>query len=257
MKQFHTMPFRVLSTLLLVATLHAFQTDAADKPAPEPPKEVSEASVNAAWQRRIAEYTADNLPLDEVVKYLQDRFPELNFHLKVQQAPDAAERVDLPAVSVRINRLRNVTLAEFLEVLELATDSPIQITGKPGDRLVVFDSKTSASTKPANLETRVFSLAKYLENRTHEEESVALAMLEDVLAEAGKMYAEASRSGSFNPRLNIHRGTKLLIVVGRPDELAVVEQIVRELQNPGGSHTVGSAPAGQPKAPAASGIRKM
>lgn len=249
MKRCSKTSHRLLASLLLAMAPPSFPASGADKPADATPRPVSEVSVNEAWQRIIPEYTADNLPLGEIVKDLQNRFPELNFHLKVQRVPDTGERIDLGNIAVRISRLRNVTLAEFLKVLELSTEIPIQITGKPGDRLIVFDSGTVQQAKSNHIETRVFSLAKYLENRTPEEQAKALAVLENVIAEAGKMYAEASQSGGFNPRLNIHRGTKLLIVVGRPEELALVEHIVRELQSPEDSRRVAPAPDGQPRSP--------
>jgi len=248
MKHFYTIPFRFLSVIALALSLQSFHTFAADNPKTIPPKEVSDAAVQAAWQRRLPEYNSDNLPLGEVVMYLQQQFPEINFHLKAQHSSSGADPIDLQATSVRINRLRVVTLTEFLQVLELATERAIQITGKPGDRLVVFDSKiVEPPSRPVPIETRVFSLVKYLENRPPEDEARALALLDDVLAESGKMYAQASLNGHFNPRLNVHRGTKLLIVVGRPDELQLVEQIVTGLQGPATPRNVSSTVESEPK----------
>ena len=219
--------------LLLLAT--SYDLSAADAPQPKETakKTVAEPNVSAAWLRRIPEVTSDNLPLGEIIQLLRRDFPELNFLIKQQSETD----VDVSSISVKMT-LRAVTLEEILKALELAADRPIQITRSPEDRLVIFENKpgpvaVDATGLPiqSHVSTRVFNISRYLESRTDKEIATAMQEVQDVLQTVGRMYAETHQGNwKFNPRLNIHRGTKLLIAVGRPDELAVVEQVVMELQ---------------------------
>jgi hypothetical protein len=234
MKNWNTILNWSLVALALVTTHHL---RAADKPAPKEAtaRTVAEPDVAAAWQRRIPDLISDNLPLGEIINQLRQRFPEINFLVKQQSDSDA----DVNGVSVKMV-LRAVTLQEILKALELASGRPIQITGGPDGRLVVFESKRAALAVDANglpvqpdpVTSRVFSISRYLENRSEKEADVALRQLDEVIATTSRMLTDASNSQRrFKPILNFHRNTKLLIAVGRPDELEVIEQVVRELQS--------------------------
>jgi hypothetical protein len=197
------------------------------------PKQVAEPNASAAWQRRIPEIVLDNLPLGEVIKELRQRFPEINFLIKQQTETD----IDVAATTINMS-VRAVTLQEFLKALEIAAQRPIQITGGPDDRMVVFESKAAAAAvdaaglplKPV-IQTRVFNIGSYLA-RSGKEEKEALAELDDVLRLTGGLFTEANPSARpFKPRLHIHRGTKLLIAVGSTEELNVIQQVVNSLDN--------------------------
>jgi hypothetical protein len=207
----------------------------ADKP-PESkeaaPRNVAAPDANAAWQRRLPELTSDNLPLGEIIRILRDRFPEINFVIKRQTDTDGY----VSGASIGMV-LRSVTLPEILKAIELGSDRSIQITGGPGgqdDRLVVFEKKPFDPSVPADapVVTRVYNVSKYLAYRSDKEAAAALKEIEDVVRMAGRMTVEASYgSRTFQPSLSIHPGTKLLIAVGRPDELIVIEQVIKELHN--------------------------
>jgi hypothetical protein len=218
--------------LFLAAASHV---PAADKPeaAKTPPKNVAAPDANAAWQRRLPELISDNLPLGEIIDKLRRDFPEINFVIKRQT--DADGYVSSASIFMV---LRSVTLPEILKAIELASDRPIQITGGPGgqdDRLVIFEKKPydpSGMPTDSPVVTRVYNVSKYLTNRSDKEAAAALKEIEDVVRMAGRMTVETSNGArTFQPNLSIHPGTKLLIAVGRPDELMVIEQVIKELHN--------------------------
>lgn len=236
--------------LLALFVCAASQLSGADKPETRNivVSKVAEPNVSAAWQRRIPEMVSDNLPLEEIIRLLRELFPELNFLINNQTGVDA----DIGSVSVKMV-LRAVTLQEILKALELAAGRPIQITGGPDERLVVFGTKAvDAAGMPLRLppvETRVFNISKYLDNRPDKEAAIAMKELENVLHTAGAMLSEATRGERrFNPQLNLHRSTRLLIAVGRPDELHVIEQVVKELQGSSPANKVSSSPERELKA---------
>jgi hypothetical protein len=243
----HTIVPTVLKRLLILVVLCSLTIQAADK-AGESKIAPIEADVRAAWERRVPDYTIDNLPLGEVVKQLQDQYREINFHMKAQQGPDA---IDLSGTSVRVHRLRNVTLAEFLQVLEQATERPIQIVGKPGDRLVVFDSKAGPVEAVQPIETRVLSLAEYIGQRDGNALRERLSEFYSVLEHACMTFESANKGKRHvKPTINFHEGTKLLIVVGRPDELALVQEIVSALQETVRANKANPVVSGAAPAPA-------
>jgi hypothetical protein len=229
---------RSLLALLLVAGPGLSGADRVE-PAKAGGGKVAQPDAAAAWQRRLPELMADNLPLEEIVQELRRQFPEINFLLR----NPGDEPSDVGSVSVRMV-LRAVTLSEILKALELAASSPIQVTGVPDERLVVFEMKrVETGLPPAGIETRIFNLRTYLENRTQEEEAIALKQLEDVVRVTAIALANAS-SGQrlLNPQLKFHPSTKLLIVVGRPAEVQVVQEVVKELQGPSAMNKITSAP---------------
>ena len=207
------------------------------------PAKVAEPDAAAAWQRRIPELFSDNLPLEEIVKELRRKFPEINFLIRNSDA----DNIDLGAIPVRMT-LRAVTLTEILKALELAAAAPIQITGAPDERLIVFDLKRlETGLPPVGIRSRIFNLSKYLGNRDEKEVDVALRELEQVVRQTGHML-DSSNPGKrrFHPQFNFHSGTKLLIVLGRPDELEVVQEVVKELQGQSATNKITSTPERRP-----------
>ena len=230
MKHLSTILNRGLLALFLSSVGHLI---AADAPETKPAKVVPEPNASAAWQRRIPDYFSDALPLNEIVVHLRQQYPEINFLIKQQTETE----IDVASITVRMT-VRAVTLQEFLRALEIAAERPIQITGAPDERLVVFESKSAAVAVDAAglplrpvVQTRVFNISRYLE-RSNKEEKEALAELNDVLELTGVLLTEANRGARpFKPKLHIHRGTKLLIAVGSIEELNVIDQVVNSLQN--------------------------
>ena len=186
-----------------------------------------EPSVESAWQRKVPRFQSDNLPLGEIVKQLRADFREINFIFKRQNNGDAS------GASITMD-LRDVTLKEILKAIEVAADRPLEISIESDERLVVFEKRTvdpSGLPVEAPIATRVYNISSYLAQRPESEAAQALKEMEDVIHLAGEMLIRASSGArTFRPTLSVHPSTKLLIVVGRPEELALVEQVVTELQ---------------------------
>lgn len=218
---------------------------AGDKSAP---KDVPEPSVAAAWQRRIADFRSDGIPLDELVNRLRMDFPELNFMVK--------EKARSEGVSAQ---LRSVTLEEILKAIEPGTEERVRVIWPTNnnDRLVIFDKGhgSRAAIDPATglpmpgtadeKACRVFSLSKYLASRADKDADAAIKELREALENAWQMLRRANGQNIYDlPELSFHRGTKLLIAVGRPEDLSILEQLVKELQGSGPSTSeIASKPA--------------
>ena len=218
-----------LLSLLLTTSGELFGADESG-PKSTPAKTVKDPDAAAAWQRRIPQFQIENLPLGEIIKDLRHQFPEVNFVIKRQN--DSDNYVSGTSVTMT---LRAVTLQEILKAIELAADRLLEISGNPEERLVVFQKRSiDASGMPVDspLATRVYNISSYLAQRPEAEAALALKEMEDVIHMAGAMLTQASSGArSFRPTLSVHPSTKLLIVVGRPEELALVEQVVTELQD--------------------------
>jgi hypothetical protein len=193
----------------------------------------------------------DNFPLEEVVRQLRERFPEINFLIKTQGDPNTEGGPALISVTVRLN---SVTLAEILKALELGAARPIQITGVPDERLVVFERQPNPKP-PGQIEaenrilTRVFNLGSYLAGRSDGEVNPALEQLYEVVELTGRLLREGGGARDFSPRLHVHKNTKLLIAVGRADELAVVSEVITRLQEPVYPRPPTNKPVAEPAKP--------
>src|SRR5437899_4953815 len=212
------------------------------------PKEVPEPSTAAAWERRLADFNSDNLPLDEVVRRLRRDFPELNFIVK--------EKARSEAVSLM---LRAVTLEEILKAIPLGTEGRVRVISptNTNDRLVIFergsglgvaiDPATGLPVAGGNESAkicRVFNLSKYLGRTSDKSIDAAIKEVVESLETAWSMLRAANGDQEEIPKLNLHRGTKLLIAVGRHEDLDILEQVVKELQGPGpGTEEMASKPA--------------
>jgi len=208
----------------------------------EPAPPALEAEVTKAWQRRIPEIRADNLPLSAVADGLRQEFPEVNF-IVPNHALDATVRITL----------RSVTLGDILKAIELASDGRIQATvagmgqrQDPATGLLVPTASSDvrsnlvsfafagyvAESPPAPPACRVFSLVSYLAGLGENEVGAAVRSLHEAFEAALEMLKRVDKDVR-SPELTIHLGTKLLIAVGREKELAVIDQIIKELQRAG------------------------
>jgi hypothetical protein len=243
----------LLTLVLGVGFLNSVACAAEEKSKPAPA--ITEAAVEAAWQRRLPEIDFGNVPLAEVAKDLTDQFRGINFVV-----PESARGEPVPHLI-----LRNVTLNEILKAIEIASEGRIHsapsntgisidpATGLPVTtraensqrNLVAFSIAplpgypTAAREKPT---CRVFSLAPYLAYKSERDAQRAVKELYDALHVAWSMLKKYQRDVQ-EPTLTIHEGTKLLIAVGRAEELAVIDQVVKQLQ--GGSPIRKATPQGE------------
>jgi hypothetical protein len=195
-----------------------------------PPAAEAEPSMANAWQRRIPELTSDGLPLEEIVKLLRKQFPELNFLVKQKARSESVAVV-----------LRSVTLQEILKAIGPATEGRVQVIWNDNDRLVIFDQASRAlPVDPATGQPfpnsgkkicRVYNVSDYLNGLPDKDADKAIAEIQNVLETAWKMLRDANNDiDEPIPTLSVHRGTKLLIAVGRPEDLMILDQVVTRLQ---------------------------
>ena len=231
----------VLAVALLTGAVHGETT---------PPKTVKtnlpEPDVTAAWLRRVAEFNIDGLPLSEVVKGLRQQFPEINFIIK------GDDDNSLDNLSIRAT-WKLLTLDEILNGLQLAYEDQLhvrygsapkdQIGHAEKERFVVFERPHRQGMTGNEVITRTYNLSRYLERASADESDRAMVDLESVIRQAADMTEAAAKGGRhLQPKLSLHRGTKLLIAVGRPEEMILVDGIVRELQSGGSPIKVNAAP---------------
>jgi hypothetical protein len=217
---------RLLMLVLLV--LGAGMLHAGDKP---PPGEAT-PDTSMAWLRRIPELTLDNLPLDEIVKLLRQKFPEVNFLVKEKARSQSVALV-----------LRSVTLEEILTAIGPATEDRVKVIWPTNnsDRLVIFDRPA----KPVQVDPntglpfpaagkkicRVYNVSDYLNSLPNTDVDKAIAEIQNVLEIAWRMLRDANQDeDQALPTLSVHRGTKLLVAVGRPEDMIILEQVVMGLQ---------------------------
>lgn len=242
--------------LLLSAVLFTAQGYSAE----EKPNALA-TDVDVAWRRQMPKMDlGDNLPLAEVANLLGTKFPEVNFIV-----PENARSASVPRLV-----LRNVTLRDILDAMELVSEKhirwfvpgtePIAVdqTGLPiipratnsQGNLVTFiftaPHDTVETRPPSPYVCRVFSLAPYLANRSEKDMTVAVQSLYSALETAWEMLKKYDRDVR-TPTLKIHDGTKLLIAVGRDRELAVIEQVIKQLQGSASAKTVATPDELQPK----------
>lgn len=173
------------------------------------------------WQRKLKELRYEGLPLGEVARHLGGQFPEINFVV----APDDTE--------ARVNvDLRSVALEDVFAAMNLASKGTIQ-ADKINDRMVHFKLVESPPSQPApKRQCAAFSLNRYLSGRSDKEMDEAIEDIYKTLEQCWKMLAKANPTDSSfqSPDFSLHRKTKLLLVVGVPEQLEVVGQVVNQLQ---------------------------
>jgi hypothetical protein len=164
--------------------------------------------------------------------------PEINF---VIQAPVKEIPVTL--------KLRSVTLDDIFTALDICTKQTpggaiepatgLPISGntleikKLSDRMVTFMVYEGGMRAMSTMTVcRAFSLSRYLAGKADKEVNEAMTEIEDALQTAWKMLQAADQANSKlqRPQLNLHRATKLLIVVGHPQQVQVVEEVIGQLE---------------------------
>lgn len=206
------------------------------------------------WDRKLQEFDYGDLSLSDLVNVLSEQFPEINFvvHSTVKDVP----------VSLK---LRSVTLDDIFTALEISTKNTVRpidansglpmpvgtvrIT-KVNERMVSFTQGEAAESTTDKPVCRAFSLNRYLAGKSDGKEvNQALEDIEVALQLAWDMLRAANPGAQMQkPILNLHRATKLLIVVGQPASMEVVQQIVGQLNGEpaSGSAASGFVPGGIP-----------
>jgi hypothetical protein len=176
--------------------------------------------IPETWQEKAPkDISFKNLPCGEVVRLLREYFPKMNFIVDPE----------LDGETVQIEQLRNVTLEDILSALNLASRGAIRAT--PVKDNIVSLQRGGVRMRPEKM-CRPFGLSRYLSGKGDAGINEAMKDLQDALQTCWKMMSEANGSGgnAGEPLMNLHKGTMLLLVVGTPEQLDVVSQVVGQLQ---------------------------
>jgi type II secretory pathway component GspD/PulD (secretin) len=157
--------------------------------------------------------------LSEVAEFLTERFPGTNFVVP----PKAAQ--------IRISmKLRNVTLAQTLEAIAFASENRVKSQELTEDMFGFQPTLELENESPGKVTCRMFSLAAPIEalsDHSEKGQNDFFAELNSTIEGATKLLHEADPLADVeSPRLQFHPATKLLVVVGKPAALNMVEQFV-------------------------------
>lgn len=219
----------LLPTLALALGLAGFNLTQAQQPQPSANENATTAVPKNAWDRQVAELVFVDETYEFVAALLRHHFPEFNFIVEEGFGKEVA-----PAIAIRNSRIHGI-----LAALEAA--SPNTRATLVTDNIVAIGPRTNGiSTNTARPVVQTFNVRGYLFTKTHhakdesareEAEDKALRELELLVEESWSMLQEADSSlrQTPPPRLRMHKGTQMLISVGNPDQLRVIEEIVYSL----------------------------
>jgi hypothetical protein len=218
-----------ITIALIVGATDLGAADKTNNASDEVPARSTGALSARAWERQVREINWDGLPLGEIVRTLRHEFPEVNFVVTSKVQSDTIRMF-----------LRNVTLEDIFKALEPAAEGRVRVTWNREDRLVIFDKPPAPSTGlPDPPICRVFNISKFLAGKEGKDAEAAMKSIAEAVQGAWTMLREASEiENEPVPRVSLHPGANLLIVVGRVQEVNVVEELVKELQGSAPAHTV-------------------
>jgi hypothetical protein len=220
---------QLLSTITLALGLAGLNPIQAQQPQPPANENATTAVPKNAWERQVAELVFVDETYEFIAGLLRHYFPEFNFIVE-----EGFQKEVAPAVAIRNSRIHGILAA-------LEASSPNTRAALVTDNIVSIGPRTAAiSTNTAKPDVQTFNVRGYLFTKTHHakdesarEEAVdkALRELEQLVAESWSMLQEADSSlrQTPPPRLRMHKGTQMLISVGNPDQLRVIEEIVNNL----------------------------
>lgn len=187
-------------------------------------------------QKVISEVLFDQMNLNDVLDYLRDEFEGVQF---VTNGPVERLTVDI--------ELRSVKLSNILKAIEIQLEGRVRIK-QMEDNLVAVYATVPEAPKPI---LRAFSIAPFMQSKINEAsqkqgkdleaedmEKLKAEMLQyaeieihDTVHRSLEMLSKARQASDrlSVPQLNIHPRTKLMIVVGSPEAVEVVGQIVSAL----------------------------
>jgi hypothetical protein len=191
------------------------------------------------WQQNIKNFKFDGIPLGEVIIFLRDQAPEINFVI----TPDASDYA-LPPV-----RLNSVTLEDVFTAIRIVSKGEIQISAESDTMVSVTRVARPNPFEAPRKQCVAYSLNRYLLGKPEPEVGKLMKDVEDALDRCWKMLAQANNKSYERPALSLHAPTKMLIAVGDPDQLQVIDQIVRQLESsaeagPGGGRFGPGGPGG-------------
>ena len=180
--------------------------------------------------------------LQEAADFLAKQFEGANFVV-----PPKVARMRVTV------KLRNVTLDQALQAIAFATENRLQ-TNQVAENVYGFSIADGqpGSAPDERAMCRIFSLASApaFIGIAPDKVNKMVAELKETLENAINMLRRAEPTSTVEtPPLQFHPSTKLLIAVGKPAELAIVEQLVSALGGGGMALPEAASPAGVPGFP--------
>ena len=237
--------FRNLLALIASSALAASSSFTFGQVKPAPELHVIKAQGGAATM----DVEFRDASIAEVIEFLSKK--DEGFNAVVQQ--------NVNGIGVSL-KLRNVTTQQVLSALVFASEGNVELEDLPdgivGVKAAVPPQSVGADGLPIRPECRIFSLAGYLAGKDERAGAAAIDQLHRSLETAVQMLNDASPQARVKtPQLQVNPETKLLIAVGMPDDLAVVEQLVSALQGNVAAPQYGyRKAAGAPMAPPGAGM---
>jgi hypothetical protein len=181
--------------------------------AQQPPKPKSTSPIA---ERRI-DVNLGNSTIAEAAEEFRQSWDGLN----VIVPPSVA---DLPIGPLQ---LRQITIENLCLIIPAATDRIVEATFDRDAFLTFRPTVAIERTQPI---CRIMSLTPYLAGKPEKDAEKAIVELQDAVVQACSLLAKARRSGKLDqPDFSVHQPTKLLIVVGSPESVNIVEGVVNAL----------------------------
>jgi hypothetical protein len=177
--------------------------------------------------------------LKEIVSYLRDRFQGANFMLQPK------------AENIRVTlSVRNVGMEQALQAVAFASEGRVAVNKMDYHfyGLVLVDPAVNPAQKPT---CRVFNLSGAQDFSDARADTFLDELKRSIEQAVTTLHAVDAGSAIEMPELQFHRGAKLLVAVGKPDSLGVVEQFVLAL----GGRAADLPQPGRNAAPAAPATR--
>ena len=208
--------------LALAGQLRAQSANEAQPPGAVPATKPQRAAPSAAAlekqarglrERRI-DIEFNGLDLSAAMEFVRAQLPELNVVVPPRLASTPIGQL----------KLHNVTLAGLVQAITAATDGVVNGEFVNDEYLTFTNDQAERAPEPV---CRVLSLRQYLGGKNERDADRAIDELTEVVTLACKQL-ERGRNGSHvaAPEFSVHRATKLLIAVGAPEAVAIVEEVV-------------------------------
>jgi hypothetical protein len=192
----------------------------------------------------IAERRVDITLKDVTIAEAAETFRQLWDGLNVIVPPSVAD------LQIGPLQLRQITVENLCLIIPAATDRIVDATFDRDAFLTFRPTVEIVRTQPI---CKIMSLKPYLTGKVEKDAEKAIVELQDAVVQACRLLAKARRSGRLEqPEFSVHQSTELLIVVGSPESVSIVEGVVNALSGgpvPGtsiGGDAGASGPASRP-----------
>ena len=198
-------------------------------------QEPKPASTPVSSRPTPVHFEVNDAPLSEVADKMRDLFADVNVV------------VSRDVENVRITlKLRSANLEQFSRAIEFASNEAV-VVREIAEKTIGF-SRNWEHQGETKATCRIFALKKYLAdkvaNKDEQQTNEAITTLQKQLHEAFAMLSQVTPEEHLQmPQLSFNPQTELLIAIGKPSELDLVDQMVRALEGAPPLRTPEAGPA--------------